>query len=102
MFKRLRSPSSGRALGASTFSPWTGRRERQLARRRWAPLPLHERRVQHEVGGAEAVFRRPGLVPIRVDQRRLAHLVETRALGFGQLDLDRGEVVAELRLGPAA
>src|ERR1700722_16822484 len=64
--------------------------------------PLHERRVQREVGESEAVFRCLRLMPVGVDERRLACLVETRALIVRELHVDRGEIVAELRLRAAA
>ena len=43
-------------------------------------VSLQNGRMQREVGVSEAVLRRPGLMPVGVDERRLAHLVEARAL----------------------
>src|SRR5277367_1000522 len=68
----------------------------------WVTPSFQERRVQREVCVSKAVLRCPGLVPVRVDERRLAHFVEARALILAELHVDRGEIVPELRLGPPA
>src|SRR5277367_1025681 len=82
-----------------TYPP-AGRDARSARRGRRSSL--YELRVQREIGMSEAVLCRPGLVPVGVDERRLAHLVEARALLVAELHVDRGEIVAELRFGPAA
>ena len=83
------SPPSG-ALRPATF--FQGEKER----RRRTASPFHERRVQREIGGPEAVLCRLRLMPVGIDKRRLAHLVEAGALIVGELHIDRGEIVAEL------
>jgi hypothetical protein len=52
--------------------------------------------MQREVGVSEAVLRGPGLVPVGVDERRLAYLVEARALIVSKLHIDASEIVTEL------
>ena len=51
---------------------------------------------EREVGGAEAVVGRLRLVPVRVEQRRQADLVEPRSLLRGQLDVGCAKIVHNL------
>jgi O-acetylserine/cysteine efflux transporter len=53
----------------------------------------HVRAEQREVGGRETVVRGIGLMPVRVDERRGADLVEPFALVDGEADRCCGEVV---------
>ena len=58
--------------------------------------------VQRTVGRVEASTRELLLVPIGIDQRDGADLVETLALFPGQFEVDGSQVVLELHLVPPA
>jgi hypothetical protein len=63
------------------------------------PSPAGVLAEQGQVRRAEPVGGGVGLVPVRVDQRRHAHLVQRRALVAGEDQVRRPEVVRELRVG---
>ena len=63
---------------------------------------LQMRPDEGEISWTEAVLGGPSLVPIGIEQRRLADLVEPGALLGGELHVDGGEIVLELLLGASA
>jgi O-acetylserine/cysteine efflux transporter len=60
------------------------------------------RSEEGQVGRGQPVARRLGLVPVRVEQRRRADLVQLRPLGLGEREVGGGQVVGELLGGPGA
>ena len=93
--------------GGPARDPGGARRHRAAAQREageaGAALTLSRRPppvgvVQGVVGRAHAVGDAGGLVPVRIEQRRPADLLEPCVLLGAQLEPDRGEVVGELRL----
>src|SRR2546421_11650419 len=60
------------------------------------------RRDQRQVATPKAIGCGLPLMPERIDERRAAHALEALVLLRAQLQVDRGEVVAELLFGPGA
>src|SRR3954470_5167664 len=101
--------ATGRWAGtarAPTVRPRSARRAaapRSLRRRSWTRSSGWQvRRQQAQVRRAEAVHPRVGLVPVRVEQRHPAGLLEPAQLVRREREIGSGQVVAELVLGPRA